>query len=61
MRRLARRYGADLRLRYILPMVMRGLPVPLVKRRYILLDAKREADRAGLPFGRIVDPVGGGG
>lgn len=60
VRRLARRYGADLRLRYILPMVMRGLPVPLVKRRYILLDAKREADRAGLPFGRIVDPVGAG-
>jgi 2-hydroxychromene-2-carboxylate isomerase len=60
VRRLARHYGARLELRYILPMVMRGLPVPPVKSRYIVLDAKREADRCGLPFGRIVDPVGAG-
>jgi 2-hydroxychromene-2-carboxylate isomerase len=60
VRRLARRYGADLRLRYILPMVMRGLPVPRVKARYIMRDTKREAERAGLPFGTIVDPVGAG-
>jgi 2-hydroxychromene-2-carboxylate isomerase len=58
VRRLAERYGAGLRLRYVLPMVMRGLPVPREKRLYILLDAKREAERLGLPFGRIVDPVG---
>jgi 2-hydroxychromene-2-carboxylate isomerase len=60
VRRLARHYGARLELRYILPMVMRGLPVPQVKSRYIVLDAKREADRRGLPFGCIVDPVGAG-
>jgi 2-hydroxychromene-2-carboxylate isomerase len=60
VRRLAAHYGARLELRYILPMVMRGLPVPPVKSRYIVLDAKREADRCGLPFGRIVDPVGAG-
>ena len=60
VRRLARHYGARLELRYILPMVMRGLPVPPIKSRYIVLDAKREADRCGLPFGRIVDPVGAG-
>jgi 2-hydroxychromene-2-carboxylate isomerase len=58
--RLARHYGAELRLRCILPMVMRGLPVPAVKRLYIVLDTKREADLVGLPFGRIVDPVGKG-
>ncbi len=57
---LARHYGAELRLRCILPMVMRGLPVPAVKRLYIVLDTKREADLVGLPFGRIVDPVGSG-
>lgn len=57
---LARHYGAELRLRCILPMVMRGLPVPAVKRMYIVLDTKREADLLGLPFGRIVDPVGKG-
>jgi 2-hydroxychromene-2-carboxylate isomerase len=60
VRRLAAHYGAKLELRYILPMVMRGLPVPPIKTRYIVLDAKREADRCGLPFGRIVDPVGTG-
>jgi len=49
---------AEIRLRPLLPMVMRGLPVPWVKRRYILRDAKREALDLGLPFGRIADPVG---
>ena len=45
-------------LRPVLPMMMRGLPVPRVKRFYILTDAKREADKLGLPFGRIADPLG---
>lgn len=58
VRRLAAHYGADLRLRFILPMVMRGLPVPRAKSRYIVLDAKREAERVEAPFGCIVDPVG---
>ena len=57
---LARASDAQLRLRYILPMVMRGLPVPREKRLYIVQDCKREADMVGLPFGRIVDPVGSG-
>lgn len=55
---LAAAYGADLRLKFVLPMVMRGLPVPGAKRRYITLDTKREAARAGIAFGKIVDPVG---
>ncbi len=58
VRALAKHYGAELRLRFILPMVMRGLPVPPPKTRYITFDTKREADRVGLPFGRIVDPRG---
>ncbi len=55
---LAKTYKADLRLRPVLPMVMRGLPVPRAKRLYIVRDTKREAERLGLPFGRIADPVG---
>ena len=55
---LAEATGAQLRLRPVLPMVMRGLPVPLPKRLYILRDAKREAERLGLPFGKVSDPVG---
>lgn len=57
---LAAAYGAQLRLKFVLPMVMRGLPVPGAKRLYITLDTKREAARAGIGFGRIVDPVGPG-
>ena len=55
---LARRYPLDLALRPVLPMVMRGLPVPRAKRLYITLDTKREAEDLGLDFGRVCDPVG---
>ena len=60
VRRLAAHYGARLQLRPILPMVMRGLPVPPIKSLYIVRDVFREAARVGLPFGPIVDPVGAG-
>ncbi len=55
---LGRLTGAPVRLRYLLPMVMRGLPVPREKRTYISLDAAREAHLRHTPFGRINDPVG---
>lgn len=55
---LADAYGLDLKLRFVLPMVMRGLPVPKEKRSYIMMDSVREARRAGVAFGRICDPVG---
>ena len=55
---LPQRYPVDLVLRPVLPMVMRGLPVPRAKRLYILLDTKREADAVGVPFGNVCDPVG---
>jgi 2-hydroxychromene-2-carboxylate isomerase len=55
---LGRASGAPVRLRYLLPMVMRGLPVPAAKRRYIAFDAAREARLHGIAFGRINDPVG---
>ena len=50
----------DLRLRPILPMVTRGLPVPRQKVLYIARDAKRIADARGIPFGTIRDPLGEG-
>jgi len=55
---LARHTGARVNLRYLLPMVMRGLPVPTEKRGYIAADAAREAHHRGTPFGRVNDPVG---
>lgn len=60
VRELCERQRVALRVRPVLPMVMRGLPVPTTKRMYIVKDAKREADRLGVPFGRICDPVGVG-
>ena len=55
---LGRLTGAAVRLRYVLPMAMRGLPVPREKRLYISLDAAREARCRGIPFGRLNDPLG---
>ena len=55
---LGRLTGAPVRPRIVLPMVMRGLPVPTEKRTYIAADAAREAHLRGIPFGRVNDPVG---
>ena len=55
---LAKRLPVDVIQRPVLPMVMRGLPVPRSKRLYITLDTKREAEEAGVDFGRVCDPVG---
>jgi 2-hydroxychromene-2-carboxylate isomerase len=51
-------HGVPLVLRPILPMVSRGLALPTVKKLYIVRDAKREADRLGIPFGELCDPLG---
>jgi 2-hydroxychromene-2-carboxylate isomerase len=53
-------YNVPLTLRPMLPMVSRGIPLPNVKRMYIVRDAKREADRLNIPFGEICDPLGAG-
>ncbi|RIJ21655.1 2-hydroxychromene-2-carboxylate isomerase [Henriciella barbarensis] len=55
---LADAYGANLKLRFVLPMVMRGMQVPRAKGRYIIQDTAREARRLTVPFGKICDPVG---
>ncbi len=51
---------SDVELRPVLPMVMRGYRVPRIKRFYLARDAAREARRWGVPFGRLVDPLGPG-
>ena len=55
---LADAYGAELKLRYVLPMVMRGMQVPRAKGFYIMRDTVREGERLGVPFGNSCDPVG---
>lgn len=55
---LVRRSGVTLRLRPVMPMMMRGVAAPMPKQRYIIMDAAREARARDVPFGRIVDPLG---
>lgn len=50
--------GVPVVLRPVAPMVERGHALVSAKRNYILLDAKREADRLDVPFGEICDPLG---
>ena len=57
---LADHTGAAVTVRPVLPMVMRDLAVPRVKRQFLVQDAAREARRHGIPFGRIADPLGEG-
>lgn len=54
------RYDVELTFRGVIPMAMRGQSVPMAKRLHTLRDVKREADRLGMPFGRIHDPIGDG-
>lgn len=57
---LARDTGVDLRVRPVLPMVMRGLSVPRQKGIYIFSDSSREARALApdKPWGKVYDPIG---
>lgn len=57
---LADRHEAEIVFRGVIPMAMRGQKVPMAKRLHTLRDVRREADRLGMPFGRIHDPIGEG-
>ena len=56
--RLAQDTGVNLRVRPVLPMVMRGVPATIETGKYILFDTGREARAAGVPFGPCADPIG---
>ena len=55
---LARRSGVTLRIRPVLPMVMRGVPATRAKGAYIFSDSAREARAAGMDWGELYDPIG---
>ena len=57
---IADAFGLELRVRPVLPMVMRGMQVPKDKLVYIAKDTAREARRLEIPFGKFADPVGKG-
>ncbi len=55
---LIERSGVPVSVRPVMPMLMRGVPAPRAKQRYIITDAAREGRYHGQPLGRIVDPFG---
>ncbi|WP_354701764.1 2-hydroxychromene-2-carboxylate isomerase [Paraconexibacter sp. AEG42_29] len=57
---LADDHDVEVAFRGVIPMAMRGQSVPLAKRLHTLRDTKREAQRLGMPFGRVHDPLGDG-
>jgi len=57
---IADAFGVEMKLRPVLPMVMRGMKVPRSKLLYIANDTCREAQRRNIPFGKFADPVGKG-
>lgn len=56
--KLTKHYNIPLIIKPILPMMMRGLNVPQMKKMYIFLDTKREAQKLGLNYGCVADPLG---
>jgi 2-hydroxychromene-2-carboxylate isomerase len=56
--RLAASVGIPIEVKPVMPMVMRGVPAPAAKGMYIMLDALREAEHIGVPFGNMYDPIG---
>ena len=57
---IADAFGIKVKVRPVLPMVMRGMQVPRPKLLYIAMDSMREARRRNVPFGKMADPVGAG-
>ena len=55
---LIQRSGITVKLRPVMPMLMRGVPAPQAKQRSIITDAAREGRFYGVPLDRIVDPFG---
>lgn len=56
--RLARQYGLELELRPILSVADSDSPGLRAQRQYITFDAKREAEAAGIDYGRVLGPAG---
>ena len=57
---IADAFGLTLKIRPVLPMVMRGMQVPRAKLLYIAADVTREAEQFDVPFGRFSRPLGVG-
>jgi 2-hydroxychromene-2-carboxylate isomerase len=55
---LVEKTGVQLKLRPVMPMMMRGVSAPSLKQRYIMSDSGREARYYNVKFGPFSDPFG---
>lgn len=53
-------YQVPLRIKIVLPFIMRGIEVSQDKQRYMLFDALREARVKNIVVGKFIDPAGQG-
>lgn len=60
VKQLCQHYKLNLRVNIILPLSMRGINVPIQKKKYVLFDAFREAKMKKIPIGRFVEPMSEG-
>lgn len=58
--KLSQHYHIPLKIKPLLPLVMRGLTITENKQRYAVFDASREAKKLNIPFTGIADPLGQG-
>jgi len=58
--KLSKHYNIPLKIKLLLPLVMRGLTITENKQRYVVFDASREAKKLDIPFTGIADPLGQG-
>jgi 2-hydroxychromene-2-carboxylate isomerase len=56
--KLCEHYRVPLQIKPVLPMMMRGMNVPQNKKMYIFHDTKREANKLGIAYGKVADPLG---
>lgn len=58
--KLSQHYHIPLKIKPVLPLVMRGLTITKNKQLYVVFDASREAKKLKIPFTGITDPLGEG-
>ena len=58
--KLSQSYQIPIKAKLVLPLLMRGIQVPIEKQRYILFDALREARVKNLPVGKLTRPLADG-
>lgn len=55
---LKEKYPIEIVTKPVLPMLMRNMTIPSYKGKYIFKDSAREARKYGVPFGKVMSPLG---